>query len=375
MLVEQYICDFNKHASGVKFLQYTDEIILSNKLKLIRVDFSNSSLDSSHLQEFFSHLYNLLCQSSLMRSELLDNCLEILLASIISPNSKVQSTIVSDFRFLSICINILINFKESNEQRLIKLLEIVQELINYSSEMDERNLKLIVEVLRDHTVNHESMKVNQLCLHILANLCLDNCAAKYFITTSLKSSEMKNKIKTMDDRLLEFKIFVLIEDEILSSDVRYFLEMSLKDIRARDFNLNAIKHSLDILKQIETMELKINFRLSDEEKIVKLLSELSDDLIEKLDQDSPAKQKLFDGVFQFFKLLLQLDDQIVKELENFTERAFVSADISKSVNALKYLSTFLSCEGALQSHEIIVESLLDHFTGSAEALIDFRQVR
>lgn len=269
----------------------------------------------------------------------------------------------------------------TDDQMLIKLLTVIRELLSFSSEMNEHNLKLIVHSLRDYTINHRNIEVGKLCLSILVNLCLKNEAAKYLITRIIKQTELKDKIKNMPDDLIAFKYFVLLEDEIFSNDVRYFILMSMKGVKnnVATYDLDAINHSLDVLNHLEQAEIKLDFKISEEEKFISVLSDLNENLQEQLHSTdgSVSKERFFSGIFHLYNLLLRLDGQLVTAFENFTEAAFLS-NVSKSANALRFLATYVNCEGKLTSSEILVESLTEYFIGNQienETKIDYNQVK
>ncbi|CRK90995.1 CLUMA_CG004683, isoform A [Clunio marinus] len=379
MLVQQYLKEFNKQAKNIKFLSYTDEVVLSNKLKSIQSQFSDITGDAN-LQEFFSNLYHLLCQSSDLKTELLDNCLDILLTSITSNNVRVHDMILADFRFLPLLIGSIAKIERDNESKLIKVLKIIREMLSYSSELDERNLKYIVEVLKDHINHNESKEVNRLCFYILANLCLVNHAAKYLIARVVKTSAMKQKIQNLSDDLISFKFFILLEDEYSPSDFEYFLKMSIKNIQAGiiDFNINPVTHSLDIVKHFQGLKNNFDFRISEKECLQKYLNNLCDVLIERIesDEESSRKEIFFENIFDYLNILLKIDNELKEDFNNFTNVAFLSADISKSAEALNYLSNFVECEGSLKSSEIVIENILEFFiteNNETQQRISFKQ--
>lgn len=251
-------------------------------------------------------------------------------------------------------------------QILIKLLTVIRELLNYSSETTEHNMKLIINSLRDYAINNDNLEVSEICLSILVNLCLKNDAAKYLITQIMKQTALKDKIKKISDNLVAFKYFILIEDEIFSNDVKYFLRMCLTDVKTSvsTFNSESINHSLDVLFHVEKAEIRLDFRISDEEDLVSMLSQLNSELIENISEDiSPKKQVFYSGIFHLYNVILQLDPTLVATFENFTESIFLST-VSKSANALKFLSTFIGFDGNLASSEIVVEGLVEFFAGN-----------
>lgn len=267
-----------------------------------------------------------------------------------------------------------------DDKKLIKLLSIIRELLNYSSELDEHNLKMLLEAFRDHIASNENREIKKICLHILADLCLNNHAAKYLITKTLKSTDLKKGIEDLDDTLVSFKFFILLEDEVAPTDVKYFIDMSLKDIRASlaTFSMDSINHSLDIFKHFAKLETHIDFKISDEEKLSKMLSDLIDDLLEKLPAaHSEAKENFFEAIFEFFNMLLHLDSELVKLFESFTESSFLAPSVSRSTEALKFFATYIKSGGSLKAAEIVIESLMEYFIGNPQdpetKLIDYEQ--
>lgn len=57
MLIQQYIDDFNNQIGDIKFLSYTDEIVLSNKLKLIQCQFTDVDLKDVEVWLKFSTIF------------------------------------------------------------------------------------------------------------------------------------------------------------------------------------------------------------------------------------------------------------------------------------------------------------------------------
>lgn len=377
MLVQQYIKEFNNETSNIKFLSYKDEIVLSNKLKLISNHFGDVS--ANDVNEFFSNVYHLLCQTSDMKSGLMEECLDVVLVALKSRNTKIHHALLLDFRFLPIVVNNIVNLHEDDDVKLVKLLTVTRDLLSYSSEFDEHNLKLIIEVLRDH-VENSNKDVKTLCLDILTSLCLDNYAAKYLITRTMKTTELRRKASELSNALISFKLFILLEDEIHSKDLKYFLAMSLTDVRAgiATLDVDPIKHSLDIMRHVQNLQIKLDIKVNGQEAIQQLLKDLCEDLIEILTsvEDSPCKESFFDGIFKFLKMLLEADGELATAMEHFVESAFLSS-ISKSASALKMLSTFIKCGGSLGASELIVENLFEFFIGNSETqhqAIDYDQV-
>lgn len=376
-MVQKYISEFNKHAKSIKFLSYTDEIALANKLKLIQSQDVIENVCSSEVQEFFSNVYNLLCQSANMKSDLLGNCVEILLECVNSQSLKLRTTVLSDSRLLSALIDNILD--QTEENKLLKMLTLVRELISYSSALEEHHLKLIVEVLKEHIANHENEDINTICLEILANLCLENNSARHLITRSIKSTKLQERIGKISNSLIAFKFFLLVEDEIQPSDAKYFFIMSLQELQKSitDFRLDSIRYSLDILKHIHRLGLRLETRLSEDEKFIKTIADLNEDLISSFLNSSVSDKKwnFFDGIFDFYNKLLLIDCELVEPIQKLAETTFISGVISKSSKALQLLTNFVKNNGTLGTLGIVIETLLDVFITGDREMISYEQVR
>ena len=361
MLLTQYLKEFNNQASTSKFLAFKDVLGLVNKLKLIR-QHSFENVETLEFTEFISNLYHVLCQKSVdIQSELLENCLDILIMCFKSNNKKITSVDYSNFFHLLIgCLR----EDYEDDQKLIKLLTVIRGLLNQNL-FDEHNLRMIVDNLRDLTENHDNKDVRNLCIEILANLCLGHPAAKHLITRAIKTTKLRDKIKTPND-LVTFKYFMMMEDEIFLKDFLFFLSIALKDMRSGvdDFNNDAIRHSLDILTHLKRLEVKLKPNIAGEEKLPKLIENLIVDLVHTIPNTEPdllAKQKFFDGIFSFLTEILQLDIHVIKLIEDFTEAVFNTAHLSRSASALEYYSMYVTCGGQKATSEIVIEGLLEFF--------------
>lgn len=313
---------------------------------------------------FLSNIYNLLCLSSDLRANLLESCLDILLTGVNSRHSKIRTLILQDNRFLSVLISQLVHLDASAEHKLLKILKVIRELLSYSSEMNEHNLKLFIESMREYT-EHENEAIKNLCFHVLVNLCLSNIAAKYIIARTFRMTDLQNRVT---DNLIGFKFFMLFEDEMKPKDFHYFLIFSFNDCIAGlpTFSDEPLKHSLDILSYLIESNRNIDFNISGQEKTMHKLNDVTNALIESINvsdsEDSPAKQAYFNGVFLFFNELLKLDKDLVQPLQNLTNTAMTSTGIWRSAPALKFLTTFITGKGTLESSEIVVDSILDYYT-------------
>lgn len=311
-----------------------------------------------------------------MKSELLENCLDILLTCINSENEGVRKTLLSDFRFLNSLIESLLNFHENEDLKLTKTLQIIRELLKYSSEMNEHNLKLITEALGDYTGSGND-EVRSLCFQIMSNLMMDNEAAKYLITRTLKTTRLRESVRKLPDNLVSFKFFLMMEDEVLPKDFKYFMLFAIEALHEsiEMFKLEPARHALDIVKHYKKNEMQIVFDIIDDEEMNKKMSEMIQELsckISKTVNVTTAMRKFYDSIFQFFNELIVINSEMVKPLENFIESVFTTAALSKSDQAINLLKTFLMHNGNLKSSEIIIESLMDSFIGSNEDCGNYR---
>lgn len=171
MLTFQYINDFNKSAGLVKFLSPKSVMELSNKLKLIRpqaLEEDINEISTAEYEKFLDNIFHVLCQSTDIQSSLLDNCLEILLISFNCKNREIKNIALGYKHFLSMLIPFLVHYEEDNDELLVKLLKVIREFLTESSNLDEHNLRLIVEALRDCSANHLNEEVVYLSITIMA---------------------------------------------------------------------------------------------------------------------------------------------------------------------------------------------------------------
>lgn len=375
MLIHQYIREFNELASNIKFLSVSDEVNLANKLKLIQTQFNDEEVPVQDIQDFFTNLYHLLCQANNIKLDLLENCLDILNAAMNSKNVKVRTIVCSDCRLLSVLISNLIQVK--NDQEQVKILTIIQDLLSFGNELDEHNLKLTVEVLRDYSENSENKEVRSLCVNILINLCLTNDSARYIITRVFKATYLKDVVKSFNDDILSFKFLMLLEDELTVKDLKHFVRISLQSILASgNFEILPVKQSIAVLKHYEKNGVYSNTNISDDEKAMKELQMLNDSLISKLQSvdSSPEKIVFFEVIMKFYDMLLQLESGLVKELKSFIDVAFITSDVSKSANAIKLMASFIENGGVLESSELAVENLVSFFVEKKMTRLDYDKI-
>lgn len=380
MLLKQYVNEFNNLACNIKCLSLAEEITIINKLKLILADFNEleSDLNVIQLNVFYKNLHHVLCESTAVKSDLIEICLDVLLTSLNSKN-RLRSCVLDDFQFLTVLIE-FVTLEADNEGRLIKILNVIKQLLCNNCELDERSLNIIISSLGRHIEERENRDVIKLCIQILGNLCLENAAAKYLIIQNLKTSEMNRKIASSSD-LVGFNFFLLLEGEIKSKDLAYFLRFSVKEISEaiKDLDIDPIKHSLDILQNFKTSGIKLELKDDDDlEEIMKSLKELCRSLSCKLttsdEQNIQDVSSYFDIIFNYYEQLLLISCKFVNCFEDFSATSFASPMVSRSARALKYLKIYLKCEGILKSPEIIIENLFEHFIGEDGSRTSFLEV-
>lgn len=366
MLLKQYIADFNDQATQAKFLTHKDVIGLTNKIKLIRSQPVNE-LSSLDLNVFLSNLYNILCQMGDAKTEMLENAVDIFVACL---NCKeTRETMIGQKHFLSILIQEISSYDEEDD-KILRLLTVVRELVKRSNELDEHNLKLIVEALRELTEQGENKDILEISFEIMASLCLECTAAKYLITRIIKLTSVRQKAEQIGNSLVFFKFFMAVEDEINPTDFRYFTKFAIKDIRVGLDSLStvALEHSSDIVTHFRKHNLTVDFGIGSDEELSKLMEDLIHDLTEKISLDFKAlvKSQYFDEVFLFFTNLLKLDKTLISMLETFTESAFLSPDISRTTNALNFYLTYVQLGGSKATSDVVVENIIEFFTGNQQ---------
>lgn len=366
MLLKQYIADFNRQASSVKFLTHKDVIGLTNKLKLIRSQPFQDISGDILLVEFLSHLHNALCQMGDAKSELLENSVDIFLACLECKDTR--ETMLGHKHFLPILIEEIGN--EDNDGKVLRLLTVIRELLKKSSDLDEHNLKLIVAALRDLTENNENKDILEISFDVMANLCLENGAARYLITRFIKVMSVREKVQQTGNSLIMFKFFMVVQDDINSNDFQYFMKLALTDMRTglENLSLVALQHSSDIITQMRKVNVSIEFDIRSNEELVAMIEEIIRDLIEKIASDTKglSKSRYFDEVFVFFTYLLDLDNGMVSMLEDFTETALLSAEVSRTTSCLNYYLSYVQLGGTKATSAVVVENIVDFFTGNQQ---------
>lgn len=176
----------------------------------------------------------------------------------------------------------------------------------------------------------------------------------------------------------------MTDDDTNVKDFKFFLQLGLKDIRAglKDFNFDPLNHSLDILEHFKRLQFTADVKFDSEEELTNLLKDLTQDLLEVLSNNDsiiylPKQIRFFNGIFKFFKELINLDSGVIELLDAFNEVALLSPDISRTASSMQYFSSHVNRGGNKPSSEIVIEQLLEHFSGDTKEItkVDYDQVR
>lgn len=359
----KYVKEFNKIVQGAQFLASSNDVSLSNKLILIQQDLCDEefNFDSFDSYNFYSNIYNVLNHSSDFKSNLINGCIDVLLKSTNSRNRTLMKA-MKFINFLPAIIKLVLIMNEENEEKLMKLLTLIKNLLRTTGELDEHNTKLIIELLRDHVENSLNENVSKLSLNILANLTLKNKTAKYHVSRIIKASGLQNKIDKSSD-LVAAKFLAVIAGEIAFKDFPHLITLSFKSIQEGilNYDIEPIQHSLDLLECSKGSRLERN--ISDVEENMKYFEDLIRKLLLALEDepDKQLKEEFFEGIFDYFSELLQLDNSLVSRMKLFTEKVFDKAHFVKSPKALDFLCTFINYCGKMTSIEPIANTIIKSF--------------
>lgn len=360
----KYIKEFNKAVQQIDFLSSNHDISLSNKLILIQQDLSEEdfNFDSFDVCSFFSNVFNILNQLSDSRSTLSNSCIDVLLKATTSRNKSLVRT-MNFVNFLPAIIKLLLFSRENSDQNPIQLLSLVKNLLKSTTELDEHNMRMMIELLRDYVENSSNENICKLALTILANLTMKNKTAKYHVGRIIKTSKLQEKIdKTNDLVALKF-LAVLAGGEFYPKDFPYIITMSFKSIQQaiENFDIEPIQHSIDLLECSQNIALKLEKNISENEENVHKLDELTSNLISamNLSTSQSLKMEFFDEILNYFSQLLIFDKNLVSKFKEFTKSAFENLNIKKSSKTLLYLCTFLNNGGNID--ENVTENIISTF--------------
>jgi uncharacterized protein YozE (UPF0346 family) len=371
MLVQEYVKDFNKLSSETKFLSSGNEVTLKNKLLLIQSDISNiKSCSPFEIATFYSNIYNLLNQCSDKTSQLISSCLEVLHISVNTRSREIKKTVTQDINFLPTILKLLIFESENDDDRLLRILAILKELIVADNDLDEHNTRCLITTICDRITNTNNENVLKLSLSVLAALGMHQ-SAKHMVRRSVKSAEVQKKIDKAD-QLIEMKFYVVINGEFLEKDFPHLIILSLRSIKEgiAICDTDPIVHSLDVLKHLERMQMSEHSKVSDNEQVIGMITELNSKLIEFHlscnESNNCATEEFFDLILYYYSLLLSFDHELVLCFKEFAEEIYARDKFPRSSSAIAFLSTYIQRGGTFTDEEKIVESMVEHFLNLAD---------
>lgn len=376
----KYMKEFNNIVQKNDFLSSSHDVSLSNKLILVQQDLcDNFNFDSLDAYNFFSNLYNVLNHSVDFKSNLINGCIDVLLKSTNSRNRTLLKAI-SYINFLPAIIKLILTMNEENEEKLIKLLTLIKNLLRTTVDLDEHNIKLIIELLRDHVEDSSNEQVSKLSLNILANLTVKNQTAKYHVKRIIKTCGLQNKIDKSSD-LVAAKFLTAIAGEISSKDFPHLVTLSFKSMQDGiiNYDLEPIQHSLDLLESSQGLSAKLDRNISDVEENMKHFEDLIQSLLLAINDKTDTsliKQEFFEEIFKYFRKLLNFDNNLVAGMTNFTDQAFDNENFVKSPKALDFLCTFIKYCGNIAPIKKIASTIIASFNDiiSSEQKISFLKV-
>ncbi|KAG5684981.1 hypothetical protein PVAND_014184 [Polypedilum vanderplanki] len=367
MLVREYIKDFNKLASEINFQSSYNEVTLKNKLLLIENDIKNISSFSNHFEiyNFYSNIYNILNQTKDQNSQLVISCLGVLVSSISSRNNEIRKIVCDEINFLPGILKLLVFAEENNDEKVIKLLSLLKELLVISNQVDEHNTKILISSLCDHISNNRSRKIVNLSLHVLSNFAIHNESAKYLIRRTLKTTEMQKELSKSDE-LIEMKFLAVVIGDFSPKEFPRFAMVSLRSIKAgvSSYETDTIHHSMDLLKHSKELSMNEHCIISEHEQITGLLNELNEQLIKQLSDSTTnsRKDEFFEKILEFFLQLLEFDNGLLSHFNEITKVIFSNVNHSRTASAMSYFSTYIKLNGTFSGITKSIESLIDYFS-------------
>ncbi|XP_070506750.1 nuclease SbcCD subunit C-like [Chironomus tepperi] len=366
-LIHQYILEFNKLVSSINFMSSANDVAIKNKLFLIQQNITEDvDFNSFESYNFISNIYNILNQTSDNKSPVVANCIDLLQTSINSRNKSIMK-IIQDINFLPATTKLLWFVNDCCDS-LIKLLTLIKNIIRFNYQLDEHNLKIFVESLRDLVENFSDKRVAKLSMHILVNLAMHNDSAKYLISRSIKLTDVENKLDKSND-LISTKFYIIVMEEFDPKDIVRLLKLSLKSIKEAlpIFDTEPIVHSLDIFKYAKKMcHREVN--LSEMEELMGILEELNGKLIIHFSNDasSELKREFIENIFHFYSQLLDFDNNLAHHFTKFVQNIFDCAHYTRSACGLKFLSNFITYKGSFDSMDKTVGSVIDYFINNCD---------
>ena len=322
-LIHQYIIEFNKLVSSINFMSSTNDVAIKNKLFLIQQNI-NEDVDFNSVESynFISNIYNILNQTSDNKSPVVANCIDILETSTSSRNKSLKK-IIQDINFLPATTKLLWFVNDCCDS-LIKLLTLIKNIIKFNYELDEHNLKIFVESLRDLFENFNDKRVSKLSIHILVNLAMHNNIVKYLISKNIKLSDVESKLDKRND-LISTKFYIVVMEEFNPKDIIRFLKLSLISINEALPLLDSepIIHSIDIFKYVKKLY-KSEVNLTESEDLMGIIEELNGKIIIHFGNDTSSELKIefIENIFDFYGQLLDFDNNLTHHFAKLTLKFF-----------------------------------------------------
>ncbi|CAG9803646.1 unnamed protein product [Chironomus riparius] len=366
-LIHQYIIEFNKLVSSTNFMSSANDVAIKNKLFLIQQNI-NEDVDFNSFESYnlISNIYNILNQTSDNKSPVVANCIDLLQISINSRNKSIMK-IIQDINFLPATTKLLWFVNDCCDS-LIKLLTLIKNIIKFNYELDEHNLKVFVESLRDLTENFNDKRVSKLSMHILVNLAMHNESAKYLISKSIKITDVENKLDKGDD-LISAKFLIIVLEEFNAKEIIPLIKLSLKSIKEALPLLDSdpVVHSIDIFKYVKKL-CKSEVNLTEMEDLMGILEELNQKMINHFGNDtsSELKREFIENIFDFYSQLLNFDNNLAHHFVNLTLNIFEHPHYTRSACGLKFLSNFITYGGTFDSMDRTVESIIDYYNNNCD---------
>lgn len=359
----KYIAEFNKIVHNIDFFSIIHDVSLSNKLILIQNDLSDEDInfDSFEMYNFFSNIYHILNHSSDYKSNLISGCIDVLLKATSSRNKTLKGA-TNFINFLPAMVKLILITQEDNDEKLIKVLKLINNFLRITGELDEHNTKLIIETLREYLENSTNDCIIHLVLNIFVNLAMKNSAAKYHVARIVTTPGLQNKMDKAND-VISAKFHVLMFGEISPKDFYRMISVSFKNITSaiKTFDCELIEHSIDLLENSQGLQRQI----SENNENLQFFDELLESLNLTIENNSnllPVQMlEFFEGIFIYFSQLLKFDNNLAVKMENFVNIIFENDKFYQLPKALNFLTTFIEFGGNMTSIEETLEKIIMNF--------------
>lgn len=366
-LIHQYIIEFNKLVSSINFISSANDVAIKNKLFLIQQNITEDvDFNSFESYNFISNIYNILNQTSDNKSLVVANCIDLLQTSINSRNKSILK-IIKDINFLPATTKLLWFVNDCSDS-LIKLLTLIKNVIRFNYELDEHNMKVFVESLRDLVENFSDKQVSKLSMHILVNLAMHNDSAKNLISRSIKITDVENKLGNPND-LISTKFYIIVMEDFNPKDISQLLKLSLKSIKEALplFDSEPVVHSIDIFKYAKRLCIR-EVNLSEIEDLIGIFEDLNSKLIFHFGNDTSneLKKEFLEHIFDFYGQLLEYDNRLAPHFAKFTNNVFDNPQYTRSACGLRFLSSFITYGGQFDSLNKTALSIIEYFNNNCD---------